>query len=97
MDLSNYLERRYASDLLSVDQVQAQADGVLATLIATKPGPNGWPYALTDGKKPVKPRKLSQSTVAMILHAMAVAHGMITNSVLVPDTNVRRTLSTKLP
>ena len=84
MDLSDYLERRYASDLLSVDQVQTQADGALATLIATKLGANGWPYTLTDGEKPIRPKKLSQSTVAMILHAMAVAHGVIRDSVLVP-------------
>ncbi|NKZ10754.1 ATP-binding protein [Mycolicibacterium septicum DSM 44393] len=84
MDLSDYLERRYATDLLAVEQVQTQADGALATLKATKLGPKGWPYSLVDREQPAQPNTLSQSTVAMILHAMAVAHGVIKNSVLVP-------------
>lgn len=107
MDLSDYLDRRYATDLLSVEQVQTQADGALATLKATNLGVKGWPYALANGQQPTEPHTLSQSTVAMILHAMAVAHGVIRNSVLVPavrtgtgvyrkDADVRQLLATGL-
>jgi adenylate kinase family enzyme len=84
VDLSDYLERRYAVDRSAVDEIQALTDRALHTLVTIPFGDHGWPYELTNGEPLRPPRELSHSTVAMILHAVAVAYGVISVSVLVP-------------
>ena len=83
MDLSDYLDRRYAVDRAMVKEVALQTDSALETLLETNLGRRGWPYSLTNGQS-LKSDPFSQSTAAMILHAVAVAYGVISDSVLAP-------------
>lgn len=84
MDLSDYLDRRYVVDRAMVKEVAQQTDSALGTLVETNLGRRGWPYSLTNGDS-LRPDRFSESTAAMILHAVAVAYGVITDSVLVPN------------
>lgn len=84
MEISDYLERNYAVDRSAVAEIQALTDRGLKTLVATPFGQHGWPYLLTNGQPLSPAHALSHSTVAMILHAVAVAYGVISESVLVP-------------
>jgi MoxR-like ATPase len=94
MDLSDYLERQYGEDRSAVADIQSLADRALETLVGTQLEEGWWPYSLTNGKENTKRGAPSQSTAAMVLHAIAVAYGVITNSVLVPavrmGTGVKR-------
>ncbi|WP_006245927.1 AAA family ATPase [Mycolicibacterium tusciae] len=85
MDVSDYLDRRYSLDRAMVTEVQLQTDRALETLLKTNLGQDGWPYSLTDGNS-LQRDEFSESTAAMILHAVAVEYGVITDSVLVPRT-----------
>ena len=82
MDPSDYLDRQYYIDRSMVKEVQAQADHALKTLEKTYLGSGGWPYSAVNRK--ALAAKKSHSTPAMILHAVAVAYGVISESVLVP-------------
>jgi MoxR-like ATPase len=84
VDHTDYLQRRYVDDQSAAQEIRALTQRALKTLVDTPFGEFGWPYSLTN-YKPLHPaRKLSHSTVAMILHALAVAYGKISKSVLVP-------------
>lgn len=85
MDITDYLERRFAADQLAVEEVEELTNRALKTLTNTDlRNEFGWPYSLTNGE-PLTPAKApSHSTTAMILHALAVAYGVIPNSALVP-------------
>lgn len=83
MDLSDYLDSRYSVDRAMVKEVAQQTDQGLRTLVETNLRISGWPYTLTNGERR-ETGDFSQSTGAMILHAVAVAYGVISKSVLVP-------------
>jgi hypothetical protein len=85
VDLSDYMDRQYSVDRAMVKEIQLQTDRALETLVKTNLGQQGWPYALTNGDS-LDAAPFSESTAAMILHAVAVEYGVIPDSVLVPRT-----------
>jgi hypothetical protein len=82
MDRNDYLDRQYAIDRATLKEVQLQTDRALGTLLETNCGGADWPYTLANSVKLAG--DFSQSVAAMILHAVAVEYGKISDSVLVP-------------
>ena len=85
MDRNDYLDRQYLIDRAMIKEVQLQTDRALRTLLETNLDHGDWPDTLANGVKLI-PGNFSQTAVAMILHAVAVEYGKISNSVLVPRT-----------
>lgn len=85
MDRNDYLDRQYLIDRAMIKEVQLQTDRALRTLLETNLGDGDWPDALANGVE-LGRGDFSQTAVAMILHAVAVEYGKISDSVLVPRT-----------
>jgi hypothetical protein len=85
MDRNDYLDRQYLIDRAMIKEVQLQTDRALRTLLETNLGHGDWPDTLANGVT-LAHGDFSETAVAMILHAVAVEYGKISNSVLVPRT-----------
>jgi hypothetical protein len=85
MDQNDYLGGQYLIDRAMIKEVQLQTDLALRTLLETNLGDGVWPDTL-ENDVTLAGGRFSQTAVAMILHAVAVEYGIISNSVLAPRT-----------